>query len=122
MRIIESVLPDDRITRSTSESIGHKILVLAWGLQSSKSDIQELSLSELADLTGKTRALFSHYAKEWEAMFGIHFRGMKGQETSEVFRESANRGWKKRHAKPGSKRNAENYKSRMIEKLKLRAA
>ena len=119
---LELLIDGESITSSTPKAIGNRVLVLLWGLQSTKAEICAYSFAQIAERTGESRALFSHYAKMYEDRFGIHFRGMKGQETTEVFKESATESWKERHARKDSKRSKDNYQAKLAQKLKLKAA
>jgi hypothetical protein len=93
MKLLELLVPSDRISRSSAMSAGFQIFVLLWLLQSSKGEIGSMSMSGIAEKVGCTRALLSYYAKRFEKVLGFHGRGMKGKQASESFIESSRRGW-----------------------------
>jgi hypothetical protein len=93
LKLLELLVPSDRISRSSAMSAGFQIFVLLWLLQSSKGDIGRMSMSGIAEKVGCSRALLSYYAKRFEKVLGFHGRGMKGKEASDSFIESSRRGW-----------------------------
>jgi DNA-binding MarR family transcriptional regulator len=96
LRLIEPMIPSQRISSSGAQAAGRQMYVLLWLLQSGKNDIGKLSMADIALKLGCTRSLLSNYAKRIEARFGYHGRGMKGKEASKVYLESSRRGWETR--------------------------
>lgn len=96
------------------QAIGVRVITLLWMLQSYKCEIGNKSMNELAGQIGVSRAIMSYWAKRFEEMYGIHARGMKGQETSEVYKQTVQEGWKtRRKNNPKPKKPSTNYASKL---------
>jgi hypothetical protein len=99
LRILELIVPSGGITKSTPQTIGVRALCLLWAIGSSKHDIGNQSMAALAERTGTSRAIFSHWIRTYERQLGLHVRGQKTVTGSHSFMESSVRGWETRRKK-----------------------
>jgi len=99
IRVLELIVPSGGITKSTPQTMGVRALCLLWAIGSTKHDIGSKSMAELADRTGISRAIYSHWIRTYERQLGMHCRGQKSVTGSAVYAESSIRGWETRRRK-----------------------
>jgi hypothetical protein len=99
LRILELIVPAAGLSKSTPQTMGVRALCLLWAIGSSKHEIGNQSMAALADRTGTSRAIFSHWIRTYERQLGMHWRGQKTVTGSQVFMESSVRGWETRREK-----------------------
>ena len=99
LRTLELILPAGGLSKSTPQTMGIRALCLLWAIGSSKHGIGNQSMAELADRTGTSRAIFSHWIRSYERQLGLHVRGQKTVTGSQSFMESSVRGWNTRRKK-----------------------
>jgi hypothetical protein len=92
LRLVDLLIPS-RITKSSGQMIGLKVLALGWMIGSGKGGIGEKSQSQIAEKLGMSRAIFSFWVRHFEKSLGFHARGQKATEAVESYREASGRGW-----------------------------
>jgi hypothetical protein len=92
MRLLETLIPS-RITKSSAQMIGLKVLALGWMIGSGKGGIGEKSQSEIAQKLGMSRAIFSFWVRHLEKSLGFHARGQKKAGAVESYQEASAQGW-----------------------------
>jgi hypothetical protein len=90
--LIDTLIPP-RITKSSPQMIGLKVLALGWMIGSGKGQIGSKSQSQIADKLGVTRAILSFWVRHFEKSLGFHGRGQKATAAVESYREASGRGW-----------------------------
>ncbi|MCX6968436.1 MAG: hypothetical protein NTZ46_11800 [Verrucomicrobia bacterium] len=99
--LLDHALPTD-LSKSSIRAAGARIVALGWMTGSGKCGLAGMSLNEIAERTGVTRALLSHYVRRFEDAFAYHARGQKSTLARESYVSGASRGWETRRKKQAS--------------------
>jgi hypothetical protein len=92
LRLVDLLLPK-RINQGTAQSIGLKVLSLAWMMQSSKGGIGSMPLAQIGSKLKVSRAILSFWVRHYEETLGFHARGQKQAGSVASYEASAGRGW-----------------------------
>lgn len=92
LRLLDTLIPS-RITKSSGQMIGLKVLALGWMIGSGKGGIGSQPQSQIAAKLGVTRAIFSFWVRHFEKSLGFHARGQKATEAVVSYRAASGRGW-----------------------------
>ena len=98
LRLVDLLLPK-RINQGTAQSIGLKVLSLAWMMQSSKGRLGSMPLSQIASKLKVSRAILSFWVRHYEETLGFHARGQKQAGSVASYEASAGRGWATRRGR-----------------------
>jgi hypothetical protein len=104
LKTLEALIPErdekgksfGTLNSAMPQAIGVRVLTLLHMLQSSRCELGAISMNEIAKKTGLSRAIYCHWAKHFERIWGIHSRGMKGVEASKIYKQTAKEGWETR--------------------------
>jgi hypothetical protein len=92
LRLVDLLIPA-RITKSSGQMIGMKVMALGWMIGSGKGGIGEKSQSEITEKLGMSRAIFSFWVRHLEKSLNFHARGQKKAGAVDSYREASAQGW-----------------------------
>ena len=92
LRLVDLLLPST-INQASAQSVGIKVMALAWMMQSSKGSVGSMPLAQIAKRLSVSRALLSHWVRYYEKTLGFHARGQKMRGAVDSYREASGRGW-----------------------------
>lgn len=104
-RFIEAVIPDN-VGIGSCQSIGLRVIALAWMIGVQKGNIASRALADIAKDSEVTRAILSYWVRRYEEAFGIHARGQKRKGSIESYRECVHRGWETRRARKAERESS----------------
>jgi hypothetical protein len=125
LKTLEALIPErdengktfGGLNSAIPQAVGVRVLTLLHMLQSSRCELGAISMNEIAKKTRLSRAIYCHWAKHFERIWGIHSRGMKGTEASKIYKTTSKKGWETRRKKQ-TKPTAVSHRQKLKDYLK----